>query len=124
MMDDQASWRNPRVVLTLALVLFCGGIAGVLLGRAFPPQHTHTVGAYWSAGGREASLAKLKKELSLTPEQAREIEAVLDDFVKYYHSLQTQMDSVRANGKERIRSVLTPDQRQKFDKMAYELQQR
>ena len=120
MIDDQAPWRNPRVVLLLALVFLCGGIAGMLVGRSFP--HRQTLGSYWREGGREISLQKLKKELDLTPDQAQQIEVVLDDFVKYYHALQAQMDGVRMSGKERITSVLTPEQRQKFDKMMYELQ--
>lgn len=120
MIDDTAPWRNPRVVLLLALVFFCGGIAGILVGRTAP--HTRLIGTYWQEGGREISLQKLKKELNLTSEQAQQIEIVLDDFVKYYHALQAQMDGVRASGKERIISVLNPEQQEKFQKMMYELQ--
>lgn len=120
MIDDQAAWRNPRVVLLLALVFFAGGIAGLIVGRTF--SHPRLIGTYWQEGGREISLQKLKKELDLTPDQEKQIAIVLDDFVKYYHALQAQMDGVRSTGKDRIVGLLNPQQQEKFKKMMYEMQ--
>ena len=48
----------------------------------------------------------------------------LQGFVLYYDTLQSQMDDVRANGKSRIFSVLNPEQRRKFEKMASEVKTR
>ena len=47
---------------------------------------------------------------------------VLDDFMMYYHSLQAQMDEVRANGKARILLMLNERQKKKFEEMLDELQ--
>lgn len=68
------------------------------------------------------SLQLWKKELDLSPGQAAEIETILDDFVMYYDTLQAQMDEVRASGKAKIKQILNDHQRQKFDKMLVELQ--
>jgi hypothetical protein len=53
---------------------------------------------------------------------AAAMETVLDDFVTYYQTLQAQMDDVRATGKQRILRILKDDQKQKFEKMIGELQ--
>ncbi len=82
----------------------------------------HKPGPYWQEGGREISLQRFKKELDLTPQQATEIETVLDDFVMYYQTLQAQMDDVRATGKNRILKLLREDQKQKFVRMLNDLQ--
>jgi Spy/CpxP family protein refolding chaperone len=42
----------------------------------------------------------------------------------YYQTLQAQIDDVRASGKERIVKILSPEQREKFNRMLSELQAR
>lgn len=71
----------------------------------------------WKEGGKQVTLERLKKELDLTPEQAAQMERVLDDFFAYYHTLQAQLDEVRATGKDRILRLLDERQRRKFEQM-------
>lgn len=105
------------------LVYLCGFITGGLVIRFVGNSAaTRGVGSYWRTGGREISLQKWKKELDLTPEQAAQVETILDDFVMYYDTLQAQMDEVRTSGKGKIEQILNPAQRQKFDKMLLEFQ--
>lgn len=118
--DCEPTWHTPRVLAVLLLVFLCGAAAGALAVRMFSPR----VPAAWSAGGREWTLDLMKKELQLTPEQAAEIETVLDEFVLYYQNLQGQMDDFRAEGKKRILRVLTPEQRARFEKMVGKLNAR
>ena len=63
----------------------------------------------------------MKKDLDLTPQQAAQIETVLDEFVLYYQNLQGQMDDFRAEGKNRIISVLDEKQKARFEKMMVSL---
>lgn len=118
--DCGPTWHTPRVLAVLLLVFLSGAAAGALAVRMFSPR----VPAAWSAGGREWTLDLMKKELNLTPEQAAEIETVLDEFVLYYQNLQGQMDDFRAEGKKRILRVLTPEQRARFEKMVGKLNAR
>ena len=67
-------------------------------------------------------MERFRKELDLSESQTTEVAEVLDDFVKYYQTLQAQMDDVRANGKDRIISILNPNQREKFTRMMSEVQ--
>lgn len=116
--DCGPTWHTPRVLTVLLLVFLCGAAAGALATRMISPRMP---AAAWSAGGREWTLDLMKKELELTPEQAAEIETVLDEFVLYYQNLQGQMDDFRAEGKKRILRALTPEQRKKFEKMVGKL---
>lgn len=116
------AWRDRRVITVLLLVFLCGAAAGVLGGRLGAPARADQ--RSWREGGKEISVQRFKRELNLTPQQAKEIESVLDDFVMYYHNLQSQMDEVRVNGKTRILQVLQPEQRQKFEKMLQDLKLR
>lgn len=118
--DCGPTWHTPRVLAVLLLVFLCGAAAGALATRMFSPR----MPAAWTAGGREWTLEMMKKELDLTPQQAAEIETVLDEFVLYYQNLQGQMDDFRAEGKKRILRVLTPEQRARFEKMVGKLNAR
>jgi hypothetical protein len=121
-MIDPAPWRNPRVLSTLLCVFLSGAAVGALAFRFTLAPERPRGGPYWKEGPREISLQRFKKELDLTPEQAKEMETVLDDFMMYYQTLQAQMDDVRATGKQRIMRILREDQRQKFEKMVAEVQ--
>jgi len=118
----RAGWRNPRTLSILLLVFLCGAITGALTLRLAYGNPPPRLGPYWKEGGREISLQKWKRELDLTPDQAAEIEIILDDFVMYYDMLQAQMDDVRASGKAKIMQILKENQRAKFEKMLSELQ--
>ena len=118
--DPRASLRNPRIFSTLLLVFLCGSLAGALVmrhGFATKPQGP---GAYWTKGGKEIAVEHFVAELDLTPEQAVEIEMILDDFTLYYETLQSQLDEVRANGKGRIMRMLNPEQQDRFERMLRE----
>ena len=117
---SRAPWLNPRILYTLLFVFLSGAAAGALAMKLTAPHPRG--GPWWKEDGREISLQRFKKELSLTPEQAKEMERVLDDFMMYYQTLQAQMDDVRATGKGRIVKLLNEDQRRKFERMLGEIQ--
>jgi len=110
-------WRNPRLWLILLLVFLCGSLAGALAFRYGAQNPVPPPAPYWSEAGKEIAFERLKRELELTEKQSQEIALILDDFVKYMHSLQVQMEEVRADGKRRILSVLDERQKKKFHEM-------
>ena len=112
------SWQNPRVLCILLLVFLCGASVGMLvmsLGGHVWPHRGNPVA--WKEGGKEITLERLKTELNLTPAQAEQLETVLDDFFMYYHTLQAQLDDVRATGRKRILRLLDEEQKRKFEKL-------
>lgn len=117
-----ASWKNPRVLLILLLVFLTGAAMGMLGMSLINHRWIHPVQVSWKEGGKEISLERFRKELNLSPSQAEQLESVLDDFFMYYHTLQAQLDEVRANGKNRILRILNDEQKHKFNRMISELQ--
>jgi hypothetical protein len=123
-----ASWQNPRILLTLFVIFLCGACAGMLtmaLG-AHRWMHAQTLPAApaWKESGREVSLQRFRQELNLSPQQTEQLETILDDFFTYYHTLQAQLDDVRASGKQKILRILDENQKKKFEKLMTELQEK
>lgn len=116
------TWQNPRILLVLLLVFLCGATAGALTMRLGSLSYGRSGPRYWTQGGKEISLERFRRELTLDDEQAKQMEVVLNDFVMYYQTLQEQMNEVRSNGKSRILQILREDQRKKFEKMLSDLQ--
>lgn len=113
----RAAWANSRIVSTLVFVFLFGVAAGAFTTRLGLQQERHRIGPYWSEGGKDITIQKFRKELDLTPEQASEIETILDDFMTYYQTLEAQVNDVRATGKKRILRILNDEQKQKFERM-------
>lgn len=122
MTDSRMTWQNPRILSILLLVFVCGAMAGAVTMRLGFSQSFRRPQSYWKEGGKEISLDRFRRELSLNDEQTRQMETVLNDFVMYYQSLQEQMNDVRAQGKFRITQILNEEQRQKFNRMISDLQ--
>jgi len=98
------------------MVFLCGAAAGALLIRLVQVQAAPASVTTWNAGNREMSIEWFRKELNVSDDQAKAIETVIDDYVMYYQNLQGQMDDFRAEGHKSILKILTPEQREKFEK--------
>lgn len=117
------SWQNPRILLTLLIVFLCGASTGMLvMSLSAPRRLTSLQQPALKGSGKDITLERFKKELDLTPQQTEQLELILDDFFTYYHTLQAQLDDVRASGKNRIVRILNPEQKRKFDKLVFDFQ--
>lgn len=119
--DSRITWHHPRVLLVLCTIFLCGMAAGALMVRVTGVAAGRPSISTWKETTREMTLARFKKELNLTPEQAREMETILDDYVLYYQNLQGQIADIRMQGHERILRILDAQQREKFESMMTEL---
>jgi Spy/CpxP family protein refolding chaperone len=118
----QAPWRNARVVSTIMLVFLAGAASGALSMQLGLHGWLHRTMSTPEPVSQPATLLeKFNSELALTPDQSQKISAVLADYTQYYQNIQEQLDDVRATGRRQILGILTPDQRDKFEKMAPEL---
>ena len=126
-MNQSPGWRNPRILLTLLVVFLCGASAGALVMAMGVHRWMHggsipTAQPAWKESGKDVTLQRFKRELDLTPAQTEQLETVLDDFFTYYHTLQAQLDDVRASGKQRMMRILDERQKKKFDRLIGEFQ--
>jgi Spy/CpxP family protein refolding chaperone len=119
---ERAPWQNPRIVTTLLLVFLAGASAGALSMKMGLHNVLHrSIGAGAREPGRDAVVQRFRTELQLTGAQADQIAAVLEDYRKYYQTIQDQLEDIRATGKGQIMRILNPEQREKFEKMMGEL---
>lgn len=109
------SQSRAACALMLIAVFFAGAGAGTIAYSWGSRKWSQKPAPFWTEAGKERSLQKWKNELALTPEQAREIELVLDDFTMYYKS-------VLSDGKTRILKILSDEQRKKFEKLMIDAQ--
>lgn len=121
-----SGWQNPKILLMLLVVFLCGASAGMLVMSLGVHHWMHAQASQpsWKDSGKEASVQQFKKELNLTPAQTEQLETILDDFFTYYHTLQAQLDDVRASGKQRILRILNDEQKKKFEKGISQMQER
>ena len=118
---SRLSWTNPRILTTLLLVFLTGAVSGALTMRAGLHGVLHAESSP-RIPGTQLSYDRLNSELKLTAQQSDSIRLILDDMAMYHHDLQTQIEDVRATGKNRIRAVLTPDQKQQFERLCEQVQ--
>ena len=109
--SDEASWSNPKVLVTLVVIFLCGAAFGSVLTRSYIHKgmgEKHPIAI---------TLQNLKAQLRLTPDQEKVITKELDDYVKYYQNIQEEREDVAAVGKRRIFDVLTPEQKKRFNEI-------
>ncbi len=119
MMD--ATQTNRKAALLVALVF----VLGIALGAAGVYVVTTRVHAARPQAAAPGGLvpadvvARLNGELNLTPDQQKQIEAILTDTQARYAEIHRQAapeyDQARHQGRVRIRELLTPEQQPKFD---------
>jgi Spy/CpxP family protein refolding chaperone len=130
--------NNWKVILATMVIFSTGVVTGGLLvryaelGRERRPQRVGAVarpGQQLSAGVmRIEFLRRMERELELTPAQRDPIDRILKDGQERMKKL---MDTVEPRRREEFkktveefRGVLTPEQRQRFDELVKQQQQR
>ncbi len=115
--SDKPSWQNPKVLTTLLLIFVAGAFTGAVSMRVGIHNRLHTNTTLRDPGKAKDYLARWQKDLELSPEQTKQMSSILDDYKQYYEQLEDQIEEVRATGKGRILAILTPEQRQKFERV-------
>ena len=121
-----ANQGNRKAVL-IVFVLFVLGIALGSVGTYLVTERVLAArpqGAplrYLATPANNGHMAMYTRDLNLTPDQQTQIQGILNDTRAKYGELHAKLDpeyeEVRQQGRERIRQVLTPDQRPKFEEL-------
>ena len=108
-----------KIWLVVIGVFLLGGVTGAALDSVYRLRASG--GGHGMRGPRntEKRFEEMKRDLSLTDQQATEIRAILDETRNEYRQLREkcrpQYDAARAAARTRIRALLNPEQQQKFD---------
>jgi len=111
---------QQKASLWLALVFVLGVALGGVLGYAFAHRSYAAGPTQLTAEQRRMQRREqLVQEVGLTEEQQKQVTAVLDQAQVDYKAIHAvsdpQVDAVRQKSRDKIRQILTPEQKPKFE---------
>lgn len=117
-MSDTAATR--KAALWVGAVFLLGAALGGVLGYLFAHRPVSAASPPLSEPHRRAQrVAELTKLLSLTPQQAQEFDAILQQRHGQTQAIREQSDAqieaIRQKGRNEVRAILTPEQKPKFE---------
>jgi len=119
--------QGSRKAALLVFVVFVLGIAlgavGTLVTSRVLADRPRASLLHNPAG----TLAMFTRGLDLTPDQQKQLEAIFNDMRGQYSALHQKLDpeyeQVRQQGRDRIRGILTPEQRPKLEELFRQIDQ-
>src|ERR1700758_1020064 len=119
-MQNTKTRREAAFLVTIVFAL------GVLLGGL----GTHLWGErVWGHQGapksRDAIIARLTREVDLTPQQQQQVTAIVDDTRAQWKALlapvDAQKEQIRQQSREKLRALMTPEQKVKLEAFFHEI---
>lgn len=108
-----------KIWLVVVGVFALGCLSGVALDGAYRLRAAGRDRAGERGHHGQDVFERMRADLNLTEEQARQVKAVLDETRDEFRTLSAECrpryDAIRQKGRERIRALLTPEQQQRFD---------
>jgi Spy/CpxP family protein refolding chaperone len=119
-MTDASSTATRKAALWVGAVFLLGAALGGVLGYLFAHRPVSAANPPLSEPERRAQkVQELTKELSLTPQQAQQLDAILlrrhTEAKAIHDQTDAQLNDVRQKGRAELRAILTPDQLPKFE---------
>ena len=117
-MTDTPATR--KAALWVGAVFLLGAALGGVLGYLFAHRPVNAANPPLSELERRAHrVEELTKELSLTPQQAQELDGILlhwqGETKAIHDQSEAQIEAIRVKGRNEVRAILTPDQKPKFE---------
>ena len=116
-METAVKARREAAILVFVvffLGLLLGGLGNHLWGTRVWGEQKPAAPAT-----RDQIMANFTRELQLTPDQQKQLSAILDNSKVRYHDLNAALDEermkIRDEGRSHMRAMLTPEQQPKFD---------
>jgi len=117
-MSETAATR--KAALWVGVVFLLGAALGGVLGYLFAHRPVNAANPPLSEPERRARrVEELTKDLTLTPQQAQQVDAILQqrhaETKAIHDQTEAQLDAVRQKGRAQMRAILTPEQMPKFE---------
>lgn len=120
----QGGVTRLKIWLIIVGVFALGCVTGALLDSAYRLRASGEHREGRGERGTDDIFENMRRDLDLNERQATEIRRILDETRNEYRALRADVrpryDSLRQNARTRIRQLLTPEQRQRFDAKAAE----
>jgi len=108
---------SRKVYVYFALVF----LLGIVIGGASIYYYGWYTGHWHRGFDRTRVVNHLKSELNLSDTQVQQLTVIMDEGSKNYQALQRQVapqfDAVRQETRDKVRQILTPEQRVKFEEL-------
>jgi len=117
-MSETAATR--KAALWVGVVFLLGAALGGVLGYLFAHRPVNAANPPLSEPERRARrVEELTRDLTLTPQQAQQVDAILlqrhTETKAIHDQTETQLDAVRQKGRAQVRAILTAEQLPKFE---------
>jgi Spy/CpxP family protein refolding chaperone len=111
---------NRKAAIWVAVVFLLGAALGGMAGYGYAHRSVSAASAPLPEPERRArGVARLTRELSLTSDQAKQLDAILmqrhAEAKAIHEQSDAQIDQMRQKGRDQIRAILTPEQKPKFE---------
>jgi Spy/CpxP family protein refolding chaperone len=115
-----ANSATRKAALWVGVVFLLGAALGGVLGYLFAHRPVSAANPPLSEPERRAHrVQELTKELSLTPQQAQQVDSILmqrhAESKAIHDQSDAQIEMVRQKGRAQMRAILTPEQMPKFE---------
>jgi Spy/CpxP family protein refolding chaperone len=108
-----------KAALWVGAVFLLGAALGGVLGYVFAHKVSAANQPLSEPERRARRVGQLTRELSLTPEQSKQLDAILmrrhAEARAIHEQSDAQAEQVRQNGRQDIRAILAPEQKPKFE---------
>jgi hypothetical protein len=125
MVSKTSSTSKARlIVLSVFLIGFAAGALSLNLYQSLNPSSKRNA----PRGGPEFLIKRMDEEVGLTSDQQEQIKKILDETSQKYKQIRSEMDpvvepfqprfnAVRQESRDRIRTLLSPEQLPKYEEM-------
>ena len=118
-------FEKSRAPLYILLIFLCGLVSGALGMKLWGGKSRQTQVAQADTtlpiSRTQRLLERFTRELKLTPEQVHQLTVILDEMRYQYRDAE---DETRAEGRNRIRQILTAEQRTKYEEIISDANER
>jgi Spy/CpxP family protein refolding chaperone len=111
---------RQKAALWVGLVFLLGAALGGVLGYVFAHRsYAALTPALTDQAKKQQKVDRLTQELNLSGDQRQQLDVIITDIQAQYKAIHKstdpQIEEARQKGRERIRAILTPEQKPKFE---------
>ena len=109
--------ERKRAAFYIVLIFLCGFLAGTAASNLWKHWGPASVSAQGDSKrkSRQRLVERFTRELSLSADQAKQLNEILDETRRGYRAHEAEIEIIRQQGRDRIREILTPDQKAKYE---------